>query len=377
MKKVILVNQVSGPMFIDIANRYVFLGYNVELLTGDIEKTGTELDPSVDVTYFTKYRRENIILRLITWLSFFVQAWHYLVNINKRAQVLLVSNPPFIPLLANVLYNKKELDLKILIYDIYPDVLEECGYISKNSRLSKLWRKYNYTAYSNAEKLFTISQSMRNNLLQYTPSSSQWEVIYPWVDIQFIKPIPKDKNWFVKKYNLEDKIIIQYSGNMGITHDLISIMKVAERMIHRPEFVFMFIGDGAQKKKLEDYACLKKLTNTLFLPFQNPDVLPYSISSADVGIVALSNNATALSIPSKTFYRMAAGNLILCISDPDSELASIILDNNCGVVFSPSSVNDIADFLLSLTIEEIQHYKINSRNASLKYSFENASRFVV
>ena len=42
-KNIILVNQVTGPMFIDIANEYVKKYSKVTLLTGAIEPTYSKL----------------------------------------------------------------------------------------------------------------------------------------------------------------------------------------------------------------------------------------------------------------------------------------------------------------------------------------------
>ena len=39
-----------------------------------------------------------------------------------------------------------------------------------------------------------------------------------------------DENWFVKKHGLMDKKVIVYSGNMGHTHDLMTLMQTAKEL---------------------------------------------------------------------------------------------------------------------------------------------------
>lgn len=370
----ILVNQVAGPMFIDMANYFVELGYEVLLLTGQIEKTGNEIKSLVKIVTLTKYKRNNPFLRVITWCLFYFQAWFFLKKEKTKTEVLLVSNPPFVPLLSYNLRKKKNLNFRILIYDIYPDVLEQFGYISKKSFLSRWWRKTNKKAFKNASRLFTISNGMRDVLSQYAPIL-RWEVIYPWVDTTFIQPLPKENNWFIKKYQLQGKVVIQYSGNMGVTHDLMSVIKVAERLKDNTDYHFVFIGDGAEKQGLMEYASTNNLKNTLFLPFQEPDVLPYSIPAADIGIITLTDEAASFSIPSKTFYQMAAGNVLLCIADSGSELAKIVIENNCGKVLSPSSVDEIVEFLKNLTVAKINRMGENSRKASYNFTHQNVKLF--
>lgn len=374
MKRLILVNQVAGPMFIDIANYFVQLGYEVQLLTGQMGKTGNSIHPAVQVFKRTKYKRNNPFSRIITWSWFTIQTWYFLKNEKKDAEVMLVSNPPFVPLLSHFLHRKKNLTFRILIYDIYPDVLEQSGYLSKHLFLSRWWRKVNEKAFCRSERLYTISHGMQSVLAQYAPAQ-RWEVIYPWVDTSFIKRIPKSENPFIKKYKLEDKTVILYSGNMGKTHDLITILKVAKELNKHKGYFFLFIGDGAEKRRLMAFAKKYKLTNTLFLPFQQPEVLPFSLSSADIAIVTLTNSAAQLSVPSKTFYQMAAGNPILCIANSDSELARMVFSSNCGIVFAPGSINKIANFLLNLDEKLIYEWANNSLINSNRFTVENIHKF--
>ena len=375
MKNVILVNQVTGPMFVDLSNAYVKAGYRVVLLTGQVERAGNELDNSIRIVKLNKYRRNSTILRISTWLIFSLYSYLILLFQFKKSEVLLVSNPPLVPLLVNCLKWKKNLSFRILIYDIYPDVLENFGYISSDSKISSWWKKNNVIAFKESVRLFTISNGMKEVLSQYI-LSDRIEVVYPWVDTSFIKPLNKKNNWFIEKHKLNDKIIIQYSGNMGVTHGLITFVKVAEKIQNLTKYHFLFIGDGVEKNNLVAYSQKAQLKNITFLPFQDSKILSYSIPSADIGIVSLAGEADDISIPSKTFYQMAAGNAILCMSKKTSELAKVIMENSCGIVFEPSSVNEISSFLSSVSKKELKLLGYNSRKASEKFTKKNVENFL-
>ncbi|KKL81786.1 hypothetical protein LCGC14_1991270, partial [marine sediment metagenome] len=51
----------------------------------------------------------------------------------------------------------------------------------------------------------------------------------------------------------------------------------------------------------------KALPNVTLLPFQPFDVLPLSLASADCVITCLDEGYEGLSVPSKTYYALAAG----------------------------------------------------------------------
>ena len=70
---------------------------------------------------------------------------------------------------------------------------------------------------------------MKENL-EKKVKSKEIKVVYPWTDTSFIKPICKNENWFLAQNKLIDKRVVLYSGNMGITHDLITVLKVAKKL---------------------------------------------------------------------------------------------------------------------------------------------------
>ena len=55
-----------------------------------------------------------------------------------------------------------------------------------------------------------------------------------------------------EKYNLEQKFVVIYGGNMGIPQGLEAVIKLAETKQKYSDVVFLFVGKGTEKKKLED-----------------------------------------------------------------------------------------------------------------------------
>ena len=78
-KKITLFNQVSGPLFIDIANAFLEKYDEVILITGDIEQTYAQLDDKIKVIRKIKYKRNKAYLRIGTWLIFYLQCYFYLL----------------------------------------------------------------------------------------------------------------------------------------------------------------------------------------------------------------------------------------------------------------------------------------------------------
>jgi glycosyltransferase involved in cell wall biosynthesis len=203
-------------------------------------------------------------------------------------------------------------------------------------------------------------------------------VIIPnWTNVDFIKPVLKPENPFVLTHRLLDKFIVMYSGNLGITHDLETIVSVAELLKNEKEIIFVIIGEGAKREKIARLIKEKELANLLLLPYQERETLPYSLGAADVGVITLGKGAEHVSVPSKTYYTLAAGAAVLALASPDSELGILIDEYACGKLFSGEQHNEIADFIYSLSKnkELLNQYRKNARVASLNFSPENAKTY--
>ncbi|MBI9070769.1 MAG: glycosyltransferase family 4 protein [Melioribacteraceae bacterium] len=349
MNKYIFINQVTGPLFIDILNVFSRKGEDVALYTGEVEKASKELHENVKVSYFTKYRRNNAVLRILTWLLFPFLTFIKLLLLKKDYKLFLVTNSPFTPFLGSIFYKMFKIKFYVLVYDIYPDALVNFNYISKESFIYKIWARINKRVFTEAEKVFTISDCMADIIKSYYNKHDNLRVIHNWVDTDFIKPIKKEDNWFAKKYNQVDKLTVIYSGNMGATHDLESLIEAAKILKNESGINFLIIGDGVKKEKIEKMVIEYELNNVILLPFQPAEVIPFSMACGDIGVVTLGTGAEGLSVPSKTYYMMAAGNAILAIASKDSELAKICNKYQIGKVIESGNSEQISKFLLSDT----------------------------
>jgi len=343
--QIFLINQATGPLFIDMANAFLSKYKEVILITGKVMPTYSELDPNINIIFKKKLKTGNSISRIYSWLMFFLQSLLYILIKNNPAKILLVSNPPLLPFVGLFLNSIKRIKYDVLLYDIYPNALLNFGYLRKNSFIYKLWNKTNEKVYRNADRLFTISELMKNTI-SLASYKKHIEVIYPWADNSFIQPINKNNNWFAKQHNLLNKKVVLYSGNMGITHDLMIILKVAKELKERKntDYHFLFIGGGSQLKDLVNFKEKYCLVNVSFLPYQKANVLPYSFASADYGVVSLAAGADGLSIPSKMFYFLAAGCCILSISEKGSEIGNLVKKHKLGVSIEPNNVRGLVIF---------------------------------
>jgi glycosyltransferase involved in cell wall biosynthesis len=236
-----------------------------------------------------------------------------------------------------------------------------------------MWRWFNKIVWQNAEAVFTIGDDMAIKLESMFKANrtrlGNVAVIPNWVDHNFIKPLSKEKNWFVQKYGQVDKFTVLYSGNLGATHDLETILEAAKELGNFKDIQFLIIGDGYKRAYIEKFINQEKLSNILLLPFQAENVLPYSLTSGDVAVITLSKGVEGLSVPGKVYYAMAGGSALLCISSGNNELKNIIDKHQCGISVEPGDVEGFVSAIKSFYEDPVflKSCKKNARKAAESY----------
>jgi len=373
--KYIFIVQVTRQLSIDILNRFYEEGADIELVTGVVDVNYASLNSNINVKYFNKYNNTSLFKRTFTGLIFTFLSFFYVLFSSRKKELILVTTPPFIVFFGSFFKRVRKQAYHLIIWDLYPDVLINFGLLKPSSWIIKRWQKMNSNCFKNADNVFTLGIHLSSAIEKYT---SKKPIIIPnWVNTDFVKPIHKQDNIFARKHQLTDKLVIMYSGNLGLTHNIEAIVETAEYLKENSKIHFVIIGEGAKKVKITQMVEQKNLKNVTMLPYQDKEILPYSLSSADVGVVTLSEGAETISVPSKTYYTLAAGSLVLAIASKNSELGLLIEKYNCGVVFENPQPKVLATFLIELleNDKKLKMYKESARKASFDYSIENAKEY--
>ena len=116
------------------------------------------------------------------------------------------------------------------------------------------------------------------------------------------------------------------------------------------------------------------LPNVAILPFQPPEMFKFSIASADIGFVTLADGFENYSVPSKTYYLMAAGCILFAIASKQSEMELLIRRYKCGQRFDSGAADSVAASILSM-LDDVSLREAtakNAREASVHFTMKNA-----
>jgi glycosyltransferase involved in cell wall biosynthesis len=218
----------------------------------------------------------------------------------------------------------------------------------------------------------TLGEFMAANLEKQFDSkrtrAGRVQIIYPWADVDRIKPIDKEKNWFAGEYQQLAKLTIMYSGNMGLGHDIETMLEAAKGLQDMPDVCFMFIGAGPKWHLVKDMIDNDGLSNVILLPWQLEDVLPFSLATADIALISLEKELTGLAVPSKAIYALAAGSAVVALACQSGELRSWLQTHDCGVAIDPGDSVGLEKVFRRLAddCDELHHYSDHARRAAEK-----------
>jgi glycosyltransferase involved in cell wall biosynthesis len=330
--RVIFLNQVTGPLFRELAEDVARALGSCLLITGKDKLYQAPREDAVCVSMAPAYDRRNAWRRFSSWVMYFFVAFHRVFCVDKNALLLIVSNPPFLSVLGYLCSILRGQRYAVLVYDLYPGLLEGVGKIKKGGLLARLWTRFNRITWSRAETLFTIGEYMAQNiqgLMINVPNRPKIISIPNWADGTQIKPRTKDDNWFAASHQQTEKLTVMYSGNIGGTHDLSALLKAAHQLEDDDAIHFLIVGGGVRWVALKEEAA--QMRNVTVLPFQPEEHLPFTLTTADVSIVTLKAGVEGHSVPSKTYYALAAGAALIVISQGPNELTKLVDEEQCGV----------------------------------------------
>ncbi len=372
-KSIVLINQDSGYLMIDIVNHICENYDETTLITGKIIERGTKLNEKVKVKRISEYKRKSLFTKFYSWFVGFFQSLFFVAFKNRNTELFIVSNPPFAVFIP-LLFKRK---FKLLIFDIYPDVLTNSIPWLKYTPIGFVWSYFNKITFKRADKIYTIGQGLKDTLAVYV-KTEKIEVIPLWTNNDFIYAVPRETNIFLKGKSFANKFIVLYSGNLGKTQNPEKILDLAKLFLSNTEIHFVLIGSGSEKLALENRIRTEEIFNVSMFDWQEPSLLSHTFSSAHIAIVTSGAEANNLSIPSKTYNFMSVGVPVLGVSSSKSELNNLIKKYQIGNCFDPIEIEAIRIFILSLKerLDLYQFYASNSLNTSKLFTIDNVKRFL-
>ena len=341
---------------LDLTIHMARAGYEVEVICGSDQYAPIEgeLPPDPSLQGIRIRRIPALVPGNVHRGKLLRQLWFYsallpLLLLRRPADVFVTqTNPPAAVILVAAAARIWARPMVIIAMDIYPEILIAHGAMRSNSAMGATLARAFRWAYRSARRVVALGPVMSERLQIKGVHADRIVEIPNWATG---KPgsISGTANRLRRDWQLEDKFVVLYSGNLGLAHEFDTLLRGVEQ-VHRalPSLRIVFIGRG--NRLAEVRRRVRELGIEPIVRFSNllpPERVPESIGMADVAVVTLRPAFEGLVVPSKLQGYMARGIPVLYIG-PDSDVGRFIERSSGGISVPCGDVERVAATLAEL-----------------------------
>lgn len=313
-----------------------------------------------------EFSKANKMSRIKNIMAYFFGALAVSRKAGEQDYVFTISQPPIVGGLLGILSKwQKHAKMIYCIQDFNPEQIIAVGYC-KNKLILKLMMLADKFSCRCSDLVITVGRDLAETLKHRFKNKNvpKYTIINNWIDEKVVYPLPADNEnvlAFKKKYGLEDKFVIMYSGNIGLYYDLDNLVKVLKQFrkgytlkgvydsgpktTDGREVVFAFVGGGSVLDKLVMYTKKHQFENVIFIPYQNKADLIFSLNAGDVHWCVNAKGIKGVSCPSKAYGIMGVGKPIIGVLEEGSEVRTLIDEIGCGKCCEPGDYVKVADII--------------------------------
>ncbi|MEH2333330.1 glycosyltransferase family 4 protein [Nostoc sp.] len=351
-----------APLMTELAEGLVKRGHQVRVITGmpnypqrqiydryqgKLYVTEKKNGVKIQRSYLRIKSKPNLVDRLLLELSFVFTSLPQALK-GERPDLILLTVPPLLvclpATLISWLYN---CPVVLNVQDILPEAAVRVGLI-KNKLMILALEALEKFAYRNAHTISVIADGFVDNLINKGVPVNKITCIPNWVNLNFIRPLPKENNYWRATHQLDGKFVVLYSGNIALTQGLETVIEAAACLRHINDIVFVVAGESQALERLQKHCLACGADHVLLLPLQPREKLPQMLAAADVGLIVQKCNVISFNMPSKIPLLLASGRPIVGSVPATGTAAKAIRESGGGIIVKPESADALATAVLDL-----------------------------
>ena len=303
----------------------------------------------IRVPEFSKINKKSRVKNIV---SYFFGAMGATFKVGKMDYVFSISQPPILGGLLGV-WGKWMKHARYIynIQDFNPEQVLAVGY-TKSKFVTDVMMWFDKFSCKRSDLVITVGRDLVETVENRFKGKKvpKTVMINNWIDENEIYPLDENNEKvleFRKKYGLDGKFVIMYSGNIGLYYDLENLIKVVERF--KPgtkttdgrEVIFAFVGAGTKLEVLQQYVSEHNMDNVRFIPYQDKADLIYSLNAGDVHWCVNAKGIKGVSCPSKYYGLAAASKPVIGVLESGSEIRCLIEETKGGLCCEPGEYDKV------------------------------------
>jgi colanic acid biosynthesis glycosyl transferase WcaI len=355
--RVIFVNRVYWPastataqLLTDLAEGLAVRGWTVHVITtgeGTPQRNGVTIHRTGPGAHHT-----GMVSRTLNYRRFTRAACTQLAALAQAGDIVVpMTDPPMLGAAVARVAQSRGARVVHWIQDIYPEIAS--AHFGPLARLVQApFKARRDAAWRSAAACVPLGEDMARFVSDQGIPAAQIKILPNWAPRELHTPAPgAEVAAHRRRWGLDDKFIVAYSGNLGRVHEFATILDAAALLQDNPAILFLFIGNGARFDEVAATAQRRQLANVRLFPPEPRSGLTTSLRAADAHLVSLRPDYARLVYPSKLAGVLAAGRPALFIGPPDSEIARLLQQHDCGRSVAPGDAPALATIVRRLAAE--------------------------
>ncbi|ATD28506.1 Putative glycosyltransferase [Vibrio cholerae] len=360
---------VHAKMFHELALEFQRLGHDPIIITPSHGKQTRRLEvefiDGVEVWRFRNppMRGQGKLKRLISESLLSFNAYMALKNTKDLQSFdLCVNYSPTIFFGPLMHWFKKKFGTfnYLVLRDMFPQWVIDEGIISAKSPVTFYLRFFERLNYNASNCIGLMSSANVEYFSSLNPKYNNLQVLRNWAEIN-----PKSYSTTLinirEKYNLGEKVIYFYGGNIGHAQDMSNLLRLVKKMIIYPQAHFLFIGQGDEFDLVKKIKIIENLNNLTLLPSISQEAYKDVLTQVDIGLFSLAKTHKAHNFPGKLLGYMLQSLPILGSVNKGNDLIDFINGEGAGWAFINGEDDSLLNAALSLLNDSDQRITMGQR----------------
>jgi glycosyltransferase involved in cell wall biosynthesis len=253
------------------------------------------------------------------------------VMTERRVDFILVStSPPLCGFAAGMAKTLRGIPFLYWVMDLNPDQLIVLGKTTEGSITARVSNWLQRFILKRAKAVVPLDRFMAERINAKLDVTDKMTIIPPWPHSEADETLAHADNWFRTEQKLDGRFVFMYSGNHGFSTPVGTMLEAIDHLKDRDDALFMFIGGGVRKKEIDAKVEADHPANVRSLPYQPMEHLRFSLSAADVHMVAMEEEVVGIVHPCKIYGAMAVGRPILLLGPSPCHASDILEEESIG-----------------------------------------------
>lgn len=277
--------------------------------------------------------------RIRNYVSFFVSAALRGLTI-PRPDVIIGSSPQLLVALAAWWISfARRIPFIFEVRDLWPESLLAVGVGQQDSILHRGLAGIAEFLYQRCDRIVVVTRAFKEHLItRWRLSAEKIDIVENGVESDLFAPASAESRLNMRRQlGAESRFLVSYIGTMGMAHGLETLLQSAAQLqVNNPDVLFLLIGEGAEKERIQELARGRNLTNVRFMDQQPRECIPALVSASDVCLVLLKKTEIFKTvIPTKLLEFMSCACPV--ILGVEGQAQRIVEEAGCSLVIEPEN----------------------------------------